>query len=260
MNIRYETILFQAKQIWEEMTKEHPDQSENRLYDKESLDLLSKNSHTVIAILSLKSYKRLYVSSNANDVLGNADEYESKFGIVKFIRMMTSDHILFPITAGRWYIKCLREASFEEKINQRIAFVGPKMKVANDKTVRILVQTTHLNEDAERNPINIINAVQNATYLMKADFWWMRYSYGEGSQKVKYYHSDTKKTTDGDILSDREKDILRLIQEGQDSIEIAETLFLSLATVHTHRRNMLARTGMKDITALLQVAISIGMI
>ena len=95
---------------------------------------------------------------------------------------------------------------------------------------------------------------------MKADFWWMRYSYGEGSQKVKYYHSDTKKTTDGDILSDREKDILRLIQEGQDSIEIAETLFLSLATVHTHRRNMLARTGMKDITALLQVAISIGMI
>lgn len=260
MNKKYDSILFQAKQIWEEITKEHPHQSDKPLYDKELLDLLSQNYHTVIAILSLKSYKRLYVSSNVSEVFGITDECESKFGIVKYVKMMTLEHILFPLIAGRWYVKCLREVHFEEKINQKIAFVGPKIKLANGNTIRLLVQTTHFNEDFERNPINIINVVQNATYLMKDDFWWMRYSYGEGSQKVKYYHSETEKTIEGDILTDREKEILRLIQEGKDSNEIAKILFLSLATVHTHRRNMLARTGMKDITALLQVAISIGMI
>jgi DNA-binding NarL/FixJ family response regulator len=95
---------------------------------------------------------------------------------------------------------------------------------------------------------------------MKDDFWWGRYSYGENNQQVKYYHSAMGRSTDSDIISDREKDVLRLIQHGLDSPEIADKLCLSLSTVHTHRKNMLARTGMKDITGLLHVALSIGMI
>ena len=53
----------------------------------------------------------------------------------------------------------------------------------------------------------------------------MRFNGGEHNEKVKYYHSTTGKTFEGDIISDREKDILRLINQGMDSPEIAETLF-----------------------------------
>ncbi|MEA5459082.1 LuxR C-terminal-related transcriptional regulator [Arcicella sp. LKC2W] len=260
MSNQFDNLLTQAKAVWTEFAKENSEQSEESLYNKESLDLLSKNSHTVIAIIGLKSYKKLYISSNVKEMFGYTAEDNPTLGVLVYVQMMTFDHALFPITAGRWYLKCLKETSFEDKVNQRIAFVGAKMRTKRGKVIRTFIQTTHLDEDKNRNPIHVVNTIQNITHLMKDEFWWMRYTYGENFSKVKYYDSATKKTYEGDILSDREKDILRLIQEGQDSNEIAETLFLSLATVHTHRRNMLARTGMKDITALLQVAISMGMI
>ncbi|MES2519459.1 MAG: LuxR C-terminal-related transcriptional regulator [Bacteroidota bacterium] len=260
MNNNNESIISQAKEIWTEMTHTHPEQNESNLYDEESLNFLSRNAHTVIAIISIKKYKKLYISNNVKDIFGYTAEDEPTLGILQYIGMMSLDHAFFPIIAGRWYLKCLKNAPLAEKNNQKIVFVGPKMTTRQGKTIKTFIQTTHLEEDADKNPINIINSIQVITHLMKDDFWWMRYSYGENPQKVKYYHSSFGKTFEGDILSEREKDILRLIQDGLDSNEIAEKLFLSLATVHTHRRNMLARTGMKDVTALLQIAISIGMI
>ena len=44
------------------------------------------------------------------------------------------------------------------------------------------------------------------------------------------------KTFEGNIVSDREKDILRLINQDMDSPEISETSFLSITIVHTHRK------------------------
>jgi DNA-binding CsgD family transcriptional regulator len=256
-----ESIITQARNIWKDITQSHSEEeSHTKLYDETSLDLLSQNSNTVIAILSIKDYRKLYVSKNVREIWGYTAEDDSSVGILQYIRMVSFDHAFFPITAGIFYIKCLKEASFEDKINQKIVFIGVKFKTRSGRTARTFVHTSHLEEDDERNPINIINSVQDISHLMKDDFWWMRFSYGAYPQKVKHYHSSIGKTVEGDILSDREKDILRLIHQGLDSPEIADKLFLSTATVHTHRRNMLARTGMKDATALLQIALSIGMI
>ena len=138
--------------------------------------------------------------------------------------------------------------------------MGVKFKTRFNRIVRTFIQTSHLIEDEKRNPVDVLNSVHDISHLMKDDAWWMRFSYGENSEKMKYYLSSVGKTIEGDIISDREKDILRLIQQGFDSPEIADKLFISLSTVHTHRKNMLARTGMKDVTGLLQIALSSGMI
>ncbi len=255
-----ESIIAQVRSIWTEMTQTHPEKSNTKLYDEASLDLVSQNSNTVIAILSIKDYRKLYISKNVGGIWGYTAEDYPTLGILQYIRMLSFDHALFPIKAGSFYVKCLKDASFEDKVNQKIVFVGAKFRTREGKMNRTFIHTSHLSEDEERNPINIINSIQDISHLMKDDFWWMRFSYGEYPQKIKHYHSSIGKTVEGDILSDREKDILRLIHQGMDSPEIAEKLFLSLATVHTHRRNMLARTGMKDVTALLQIALSSGII
>jgi DNA-binding CsgD family transcriptional regulator len=260
MTVNHDTIISQTRSIWAELTKNHKDSSVSKKYDETSLDMLSQNSNTVFAILSLKNYRKLYISSNVNKIWGYSADTDPKLGILQYVKLMSLDHALFPVLAGKWYLKFLKSLPFEEKINQKFVFVGPKIKTFTGKTNRTFIQTSHLDEDDERNPINVINAIQDISYLMKDDFWWMRFSYGENNEKVKYYHSSLGKSFEGDIVSDREKDILRLINQGMDSPEIAETLFLSLSTVHTHRKNMLARTGMKDVTALLQIALSIGMI
>ncbi len=53
-----------------------------------------------------------------------------------------------------------------------------------------------------------------------------------------------------DLLSRREKEIAFMVAQGLSSTEIAEKLFLSLLTVNTHRRNMLAKLDVKNIAQL----------
>jgi DNA-binding CsgD family transcriptional regulator len=43
------------------------------------------------------------------------------------------------------------------------------------------------------------------------------------------------------------------VLEGKTSNEIAESLFISVNTVHTHRRNILKKTGAGSIVDLLRI-------
>jgi DNA-binding CsgD family transcriptional regulator len=55
----------------------------------------------------------------------------------------------------------------------------------------------------------------------------------------------------GNLLTDREFEIIKLIEEGHDSEQIADKLFLSRHTVNTHRKNILAKTGKAHISDLI---------
>lgn len=54
-------------------------------------------------------------------------------------------------------------------------------------------------------------------------------------------------------LSDREYDVVKLLAQGLSSNEIGEKLFLSHHTVETHRRNILAKTGVKNTVELINL-------
>ncbi|WP_346238775.1 response regulator transcription factor [Niabella insulamsoli] len=55
-------------------------------------------------------------------------------------------------------------------------------------------------------------------------------------------------------LTKREKEILKMIAGGKTSQQIADTLFLSLFTVETHRRNLLHKAGVKNVAELIKIA------
>jgi Response regulator containing a CheY-like receiver domain and an HTH DNA-binding domain len=54
-------------------------------------------------------------------------------------------------------------------------------------------------------------------------------------------------------LSEREKDVVELLLKGHTSKEIADKLFISKATVDTHRRNILEKTGLKSTIELFSL-------
>lgn len=56
-------------------------------------------------------------------------------------------------------------------------------------------------------------------------------------------------------LSDREKEVLRLICHGHSNQEIADTIDLSIHTVDSHRRNLLNKTGAKNTASLVMLAV-----
>lgn len=55
-------------------------------------------------------------------------------------------------------------------------------------------------------------------------------------------------------LTAREVEIIRYIADGLTNREIAEKLFLSLVTVDTHRKNMLAKLHLKNTASLVKYA------
>ena len=56
-------------------------------------------------------------------------------------------------------------------------------------------------------------------------------------------------------LSDREFEIFQLLVQGKSLTEIADSLFLSVKTVSTHKTRILVKMRMKNLTELVQYAV-----
>lgn len=63
-----------------------------------------------------------------------------------------------------------------------------------------------------------------------------------------------------EILSKREQEVLKHLSKGMTVKEIAETMFLSYHTICTHRKNILKKSGCKNITELVAKCIREGVI
>ncbi len=63
-----------------------------------------------------------------------------------------------------------------------------------------------------------------------------------------------------DELSDREKEVLKLLAEGQSNREIADLLRLSVKTVMSHRSNIMEKLDIHNRTELVKFAIRAGLI
>lgn len=76
------------------------------------------------------------------------------------------------------------------------------------------------------------------------------------SAKIKKLTSGTEEqSSDKETLSQREKEIIALVVKGMTNKEVADTLFLSVHTVITHRRNIARKLEIHSATGLTIYAI-----
>ena len=62
------------------------------------------------------------------------------------------------------------------------------------------------------------------------------------------------------FITRREKEVLGLIADGLTNNEIAKNLFISVATVDTHRKNLLAKFECKNIASLIKLAVNMHLV
>ncbi|MCB0456206.1 MAG: response regulator transcription factor [Flavobacteriaceae bacterium] len=72
--------------------------------------------------------------------------------------------------------------------------------------------------------------------------------------------SEAKTFFDEDFITQREKEVLELICLQKTSQEIADALFISKRTVEVHRKNLLEKTGVKNLAGLVVFAIQNNLI
>jgi DNA-binding NarL/FixJ family response regulator len=63
-----------------------------------------------------------------------------------------------------------------------------------------------------------------------------------------------------DLLTDREREVLQLVAEGQANKEVAAALNISLTTVETHRAHVLQKLGLHSVPELILYAVRKGII
>ncbi len=60
-------------------------------------------------------------------------------------------------------------------------------------------------------------------------------------------------------LTQRETDVLKLIAKEHTTQEIADALFISTNTVETHRKNLIAKLGVRNLAGLVKYALQSGL-
>lgn len=74
------------------------------------------------------------------------------------------------------------------------------------------------------------------------------------------FSDEEKEETKIALLTRREKEILKLIADGKSNQEIADFLYISIHTVHSHRKNMLKKLNLKNTPELIKIAYKNGLI
>lgn len=241
---------------WREMNQKTNDESINQKYAELSRlmgDYAALNNQ-FISIFNTKSQRVLYMSENYLDVMGYTctDEEYKKWSTFYWMRDL-------PL-AQSWFF--MQMTLFFKNI------VQPKLKNAGDsKSLNWYMHNfllhppkTHkhhislLGNGLEINPdgsmIVMMLIIKDVGALVKDnDVWWSEFRIN--NTDTYYFHHSDKRFLEGSILSDREKEVLRLVESGKDTKEIADELFLSPHTVDKHKKNMLERTGAKDTSSLL---------
>lgn len=203
-----------------------------------TIDILIVDDHPVVT----EGLRKLIQDSHAAQVIGVAGTGKA---CLDFLRWETPDVILLDIG--------LPDISGIELC---------KMIKSNDASQKILALTT-FNERS-----TVVSMMKNGAdgYVLKNSdtaeiIEAIREVHGGGRYLCDNAKSLLKeKVTDDILLTNREKEVLRLIADGFTNQEIADKLFISPLTVDSHRKNLITKLQARNTASLIKIALDKGLL
>jgi two-component system, NarL family, response regulator NreC len=87
-----------------------------------------------------------------------------------------------------------------------------------------------------------------------------RYVHPALGAKLIAAEAEERRRAEQDPLSDREREVLRLLALGHTNQEIAQQLYISVRTAETHRAHIMQKLGLSSRADLVRYAISEGLL
>ena len=256
ISAKTEHIINQTKAVWQNILTEIPDALDSDFDFANKFPLLDivDVTNSTVAIFNYSTFRLEYLSENVQERIGYPKEELLVQGLKLLSNGLNPEHSNFFLL----YTQQLETVfeSLETGKNSNILAISCGFKYIHPQIgeIRLLMQHYFIENNGNR-PFRALSTIQDVTHLMKDDFYFVRIIYGEKHEKVNLYHSgDSKINHQNDIISNREKEVLIQISKGLETDEIAQVLSISRNTVNNHRQNMLNRLGVKDTTALLEIA------
>lgn len=123
----------------------------------------------------------------------------------------------------------------------------------SDNQRKTIVLTLSLDSDSQLSEFNSLCINVPEKELIRTLLALEQHAHGKGE-----HLPPMPKVLQQRILSDREIQVMSLIVQGYINKEIADCLNIGLATVITHRKNIMEKLGMKSVSALTIYAVTHG--
>ncbi len=208
--------------------------------------LLLVDDHT----LFLDGLQLMLGSNKKVEIIGVANNGEEALDILKTndtIDLILMD-INMPVMNGY-------ETSMEvAKMYPNIKVIALSMYIEHTNIKKMLEAGVHgyvyKNADAQ-TLMEAVETVMQDEYFVEDEAQYILNDYlGKKKDESKGYHKFKKFE-----LTNREKEIVKLIIQGMTNQEIANTLFVSIRTVDTHRKNVLSKLDLKNTATLVKYAL-----
>jgi DNA-binding NarL/FixJ family response regulator len=126
-------------------------------------------------------------------------------------------------------------------------------KFFTEQRRKTIVMTLSVNSNSQLNEFHSICINVPESELVKSILTLEQHAHGKGQNLP-----PMPKVLQQRILTDREIEVMSLIVQGYINKEIADKLHIGLATVITHRKNIMEKLGMRSVSALTIYAITHG--
>jgi len=214
----------------------------------EKVRIVIAEDHTI-----LREGLRSLLSSNPNfEVVGEAEDGREAIRCAEKLkpRLILTD-LSMPRMNGMEAIKEIKKRSPETKVLVLTVHKAEEYILA---AFRAGADGYLLKDSTHAELVMAVNKVLSGRHYISPEI----------SEKVIEGYLDGKKTlksrTSWETLTQREREILKLIAEGYKNKDIAEDLCISVKTVEKHRANLMEKLDLHNVQALTAFAIERGLV
>jgi len=208
------------------------------------------DNNVIFALYDHRKASIFYVSDNVERISGYKTSTIINWKGLFLFKGLHYTHYSFAFSSIRRMPPFYIRQAPEERKSIQICACGIKAVYANGEIRRVFLKNKTLLLD-DKGVVDVsVFFLEDITHLIKGDNYWYRVSCQ--TDELVYINQRGKKIF-SHLLSEREKQILLLIEQKKTTKQIADLMYLSTLTIDTHRKNMLSKSGAKDTTALIHI-------
>jgi DNA-binding CsgD family transcriptional regulator len=211
--------------------------------------------HAVI-LIELYTLKYLYVSPSIKNIIGYEADYFTGFNVLASLISPKELEIMEEVS--NLFVSRIAALKLQPHETSNLHSTRNTWMQKKDGTEFNLFQhgfTALVNEQG--NPLAQILLISDITSYnsTREHFYSLKLRNDDGSEATLLSGGIEQ---DGDIITSREQEILKLISVGYSSKAISEQLHISTETVKTHRKNLLGKTNCKNSVDLMRYSYAHG--
>ena len=238
--------------IYNEIFNSYPNvEIEEHIKKLIELDYFYPYNNTFYCITNTVHQNFEYVSKNFTACTGIPNEKLMQGGMDYFWSLFHPEDIkLWLKSLSNLMTFTMTELSDEQR--KRMSYTwNYRIKNADGKYVNIIQNTTPLQFDASFKPIIGMAHYTVLNGEMQMDICASAKYLNDNNEYETMFYENVSSSKLLDVISNRERDIIRLIITKNTSEAIAEKLNISIHTVNTHRRNILKKINIDSTFELI---------